>query len=502
MNSHKMTYGLVAFYAATIFVVGCIPEMSLQWSEDGSVGLLLVEGGLGLVDGETGELTEVAQNVSPLPDISKDGSLIAYSEKVDCSSLSEGLRLLPPNQVKMIKHYAEQLKKRYLTAYAQYEQRLYDDQPPFPLPEKDVQLPDNYWNWAVRYLCESADNELLEKVRNEEIEKGKQEPIYYFQVVVAPREDLAKKRVVTTPSMLEPFATQLSPDGKSVAYLMYTKGTPVSQEGEHSLYIASLETDIKAMLVDSRVAIGYDWREDGKAIAYLSADSKDVYDNDAVLGTLNEKVVADANGSLLAEPAQVPEHGSGETHRCTGKSSELVGAVFYSWFKVKYGLDNRIFFSSFALALPASKRDEPGCSLFCYDPVTATVTNLLPLRVSSHVSGQVFGLSQFALSPNGKYVLLPIKNNRFIVYELGTDSMEIPIPEEEGFGEEELPEMAPSWKGNNEITFMVSEKSHFLPKPEEGTKKPARKEIVVLRMTDQQSRILSENWPDEIMTEF
>ena len=499
MNNHKMTCGLVAFFAAAIFGVGCIPEMSLEWSEDGSVGLLRVDEGLGLIDGKTGELTPVAENVGLLPDISKDGNLIAYGEKVDCSSLSEGFELLPPNQVKMIKHYAGQLKNKYLMAYAQYEQRLYDDQPPFPLPEKDVQLPDNYWNWAVRYLCESADNELLEKVRKEEIEEGKKEPIYYFQVVVVPREDLTKKRVVTTPSMLELLATQLSPDGKSVAYLMHTREGEVSSGyHEFGLYIASLETDMKAMLVDSPVAIGYDWREDSRAVAYLSADSKHVYSDEAILGTLHERTVADANGNLLAEPAKVPKHGSAGTHRCTGNSAGLVGAVFYGWFKVKYGLDNRIFFSSFALPLPASKRNEPGCSLFCYDPVTATVTNVLPLSVSSHVSEQVFSVSQFALSPDGTYVLLPIKNNRFIVYELGTDSMEMPIPEEEGFGEEELPEMAPSWKSNNEIAFMVSEKSHFLPKPEEGTEKPARKEIVVLRMTDKQSRILSENWPGSL----
>jgi hypothetical protein len=87
VNNHKITCGLVAFYAAAIFVVGCIPEMSLEWSEDGSVGLLLVDGGLGLVDGKTGELAPVAENVGLLPDISKDGTLIAYSEKADCSSL-------------------------------------------------------------------------------------------------------------------------------------------------------------------------------------------------------------------------------------------------------------------------------------------------------------------------------------------------------------------------------------------------------------------------------
>jgi hypothetical protein len=493
MNNHKMTYGLVAFYAATVFVVGCIPEKSLEWSEDGSVGLLRVDEALGLVDGETGELTLVAENVGLLPDISKDGTLIAYSEKTDCSSLSEGLKLLPPNQVKMIKHCAEQMRKDILDGHGRTSDKV-----PFPAPEEGPLVPNDYRNWAIRYLCENVDNELLQIWGNESIEKGKQAAISYSQVVVVPRQNLANKRVVTA-NVFATMATRLSPDGKSVAYLMHTQEGQVSNAfEEYGLYVASLESGVKAMLVDHPVAIGYDWREDSKAIAYLSADSENMYRDDAVLGTLHEKTVADANGSLLAEPAQVPEHGSAETHRCTGKSSELVGAVFYSWFKVKYGLDNRIFFSSLVLPLPVSKRDEPGCSLFCYDPVTATVTNLLPLRVSSHVSGQVFSLSQFALSPNGEYVLLPIKDNRFIVYELGTDSMEIPIPEDEGFGEDELPEMAPSWKGNNEITFMVSETSHFLPKPEEGTTKPAREEVVVLRMTDKQSRVLSQNWPGSL----
>jgi len=90
-------------------------------------------------------------------------------------------------------------------------------------------------------------------------------------------------------------------------------------------------------------------------------------------------------------------------------------------------------------------------------------------------------------------VLLPIKNNRFIVYALGTDSMEIPIPEAEGFGEEDFPLLPPSWKGNNEISCLVSENSHFLPEPKEGEEKPARKEVVILG--GDQSWVLSESWP-------
>jgi len=487
MNNRKMTCGLAAFYVATIFLIGCIPEETLEWSEDGSTGLLRINEALYLVDGKTGELTEIAKdNAQPWPDISDDGNLIAYSQKVECSNLSEGLKMLPPGQVKMIEYYAKQTKKNILDARG-----LANDK--FPFPEEGLLLPDDYRNWAIRYLCENADNELQEIVGNEGIEKGKEKPICYFQIVVVPRENLAKKRVVTT-SMFATMATQLSPNAKSVAYLMHTQEGEVSNAFEEDgLYIASLETDVKAMLVDSPVAIGYDWQEDGKAIAYLSADSKDLHHDDLILGSLNEKMVADANGSLLAEPTQLPEHGSAGTHHCTGKTAQLVGAVFYPWLMVEYGLDNRIFFSSLALPLPATKRDEPKWSLFCYDSVTGTVTDVLPSSVSSYTS-QAIGMSQFALSPDGKKVLLPIENNRFVSYELGTDSMKIPIGEDEGLEDKNELELAPSWKGNDEISCLVSENSHFLTK--EGQEKHNRKEIVILGVDGKLRRVLSENWPD------
>ncbi|HUT47595.1 MAG TPA: hypothetical protein VMX36_15035 [Sedimentisphaerales bacterium] len=495
MSNHKKINSMVAFCAAVVFIAGCIPENSLEWSEDGSVGLLRVEEGLYIVDGKTGDLTEVVKgDIGLLPDISKDGNLIAYSEKIDCNSLSKGLGLFPPGQVKMIKYYAEKTKKNILDA-----QGLVDEK--FPFPEEGLLLPEDYRNWAIRYLCENADNELLDVLGSEGIEKGKEKAISYFQIVVAPSKNPTQKRIVAV-SVFSIIATRLSPDTKSVAYLMHTQEGEVSNAMEEfGLYIASLDTDIKAMYVDSRVAFGYDWREDGQAIAYLSADSKDLLHDDIILGTLSEKVVADANGSLLTNPMDIPDHGSAGTHRCTGKTAELAGTVFYPWFKVEYGLDNRIFFSSFDLPLPASKRDEAGCSLFCYDPVTATVADVLPLSVSNHTSQQVLSISLFSLSPDGKRVLLPIEHNRFIVYTLGTDSMEIPVREEDGFGEEEIPELPPSWKGNNEFSCLVSGKSIFLSfEPQEGRDKADRREIVVLGKDGKtwKAWILSWNWPAEM----
>jgi hypothetical protein len=490
MNNRKMTYGLVAFYMVAVFLTGCIPEDSLEWSEDGSVGLLRVEGALYLVNGQTGDLTEIArENVQMLPDISKDGNLVAYSQKAECNSLSEGLKLLPPGQVKLIEYYAEQARKLVLDAGG-----LVNDE--FSFPDEGLLTPHDYRNWAIRYLCENADSKLLEILGEEGIKKGKEKKIHYTQVVVVRRKALDERQIVAI-NLFNTMAIKLSPNGKHVAYLMHTqKGQVSNSPEEYALYVAQLKGDIKAMLIDHGVAFGYDWSKDATAIAYLDADSEDLRNEELILGTFKERLIAEANGSLLAKPLAVPQQGSVQTHNCTGKTASLAGVIFYPWLKVQYGSGDRIFFSSCLLSLPTSKRDNPRWSLFCYDSVIATVTDVLPLNVSNYTS-QATAMAQFALSPDGKNVLLPIKNNRFLCYELGTDSMEIPIEENEVFGEEDGLELAPSWKGNDHVSFLVSENSHFLVETKQGSDKPARKEMVILRKTDGQSWILSEGWPDE-----
>lgn len=486
MNNRIKSFGLAAFYVAVIFLAGCFPEDSLQWSEDGSIGLLRIDDALYIVDGNSGELTEVEKPyVSILPDISDDGELIAYCQRVECSSSSEDLKLLPPGQVKMIKYYAEQTKNNILDAGG-----LTDGK--FPFPEEGLLLPGDYRNWAIRYLCENADGKLLEVLGKEGIEKGKEEEFGYFQIVVAPARAPEKKRIVAT-SIFHTVATRLSPDGKSVAYLMHTQEGEVSNEHEEfGLYVASLDSDIKAMLVDSRVAIFYDWRPDSKAIAYMSADSKNLLHDNFIIGTLEERTVADANDNLLAEATELGERGSAGTYKCTGKTLELAGVIFNPWLKVVYGAGGRLFFSSVQLSLPISTRDEGKWSLFCYDPVTATIADVLPASVSSYASETVEML-MFSMSPDGKNVLLPTKDNRFIRYTLGTDSMEVPIGEDEGYNDENVSAFLTAWKGNDEISYFASENSRFLTRDKE---KPHKQEVVILGVDGKFRRVLSKNWPD------
>ncbi|MHC4640718.1 MAG: hypothetical protein ACYS32_03670 [Planctomycetota bacterium] len=489
MNNRKVSFGLATFYVAAMFLVGCIPDDSLQWSEDGSVGLFRIDEGLYIVDGNSGELTEVEKPyVCMLPDISDDGKLIAYSLGVQCSNSSESLKDLPAGQVKMIKYYAEEMRKNILSSGG-----LTDGK--FPFPEEGLLLPQDYRGWAIRYLCENADDELLEVLGKEGIEKGKGQEFGYFRIVVVPSKDPDKKRIVTT-SVFNVMALQLSPNGKYLAYLMHTQRGEVSNSFEEfALFVSCLENDANSVFIDHPVAIGYDWRPDSKAIAYIKADSEDLQHDNFIVGTLEERVVADANDNLLAKSIELGEEGSAGTYDCIGESSQLAGVIFYPWVKVVYGAGRRLFFTSAVLTLPTSTRDEAGWSIFCYDPVTNTVTDVLGASVSSY-SNDALGTSQFDLSPDGKNVLLPMSRNRFLIYRFGDGLTMFPIEESEGFGEDNVSALFPAWKGNDEISCMVSEKSHFLTEDKEEPHK--RKEMVILGADGNFRRILSESWPDMV----
>ncbi|MDH4241329.1 MAG: hypothetical protein OEW48_17360 [Phycisphaerae bacterium] len=489
MNNRMKSFGLVAFYVAVIFLVGCIPEDSLQWSKDGSTGLLRMKGELYLVDGLSGELTKIAKDILPWPDISDDGKLIAYCRGVQCSNASENLKVLPAGQVRMIKFYAEKTKKNILDAGG-----LTDGQ--FPFPEEGLLLPGDYQNWAIRYLCENADGKLLELLGKEGIEKGKEKEIGYFRIVVAPAREPEKGRIVAN-SVFNVMGMKLSPNNKFLAYLMHTQEGQVNNAfEEYGLYVASLESDANMALVGHPVSLGFGWRPDSKAVAYIKADSKNLRHDDFIVGTLEERTIADVNDNLLAEATVLPEHGSAGTHRCTGENPELAGLIFNPWLKAVYGPGERLFFSSARLSLPTSTNDEPKWSVFCYDSVTNTVTNVLGPGVSSYTDEDM-GVAQLDLSADGKKVLLPLSKNRFLIYRFGDGSVVLPIEEGEEFGEENVSALFPAWKGNDEISCMVSEKSHFLTRDKEEPHK--RKEIVILGADGKFRRVLSEKWPDGLL---
>jgi hypothetical protein len=486
MNKQKTKLRVIAVCVAIAFISGCVPEDSLEWSGDGSVGLMRVQGSLYLVNGQSGELTEIEKdNVQPWPDISKDGNVIVYSKKVDCPNLSEGLKLIPPGQAKMVEYLAAK------TAKAIIEQPGLVKGDSIPLPEQGPLAPPDYRNWVLRYLFENADPNLLKVLNADVIKNGKKKEISYFQIILVHRNDVSSKQIIAT-NMFATCATRLSPNGKLLAYLMHTQQGGTNTLGEYSLYLASLEGQISAMFIDHLVAIGYSWRNDSNAIAYWKANAKEL-SQDAILSELKEQVLYNTDGIFMAQPVAMNEEGSMKTHWCTGTSKQIAGSIFYPWMKVSYGPDGRIFFSSLKLILPSSSLDEVKWSLFCYDPLTESISDVLPISISANMIGSI---NAFALSPDAKNVLLPMENNRFAVYELGKLKTNIFLSEEEGFGGKETPKLAPSWKSCNDISCLVSGNSHFL-----RGNKTNKNQVIVIR-NGKAEIILSKTWNLDILSHF
>ncbi len=453
---------------------GCFPEDSLDWSADGLFGLLRSGGALYLVDGQTGALTPIEPtDVGVMPDISDDGSLIAYTRTVSCKSLDEGFRLFPKTVVEGIKRDARELQQQILAGLA----TLSHD-------GNELKLADSYRSWVTRYLCENADPALTEKVGQGVVDECKAQEIRYSRLIVTRRSQLDEKQtVVTLPADLA--RPRFSPDNRHIAYL-----APVpNQKDTAALLVAARGDGIDALEAATAVAIGYDWRPDSRALAYLRQDS------DPALSVLEEKVVAGDDGRLLVQPVETAAPGSLGTSRATGPARHLAGTLFQPMTCVAYAPQGRLLFSSATITIPTTQLDEPRYSVFCYDNATGTVTEILPAVLRGQASQN---LNFFRLSGDGKRLLVPLRSNRFAIYELGAPTATFPLPEAEGFGSEELPAFLPAWKGNSEVTCLVSEKSHYLTVAKEQAR---RKEILSIGLDAAalKVRILSESWPDNAM---
>jgi hypothetical protein len=483
MGNHKMIFGLVVFYAAAVFIAGCIPEDSLQWSEDGSVGVMSYEGALYLVDGQNGDLTEIAkENVLLWADISKDGEFITYSQGVNCSDLSEGLKHLPPEQVKIITDYAGLLREEIIKHGS-----TSGDIP--ELESERFEYPEGLQEWVFRYLCEKADEELVEKLSSDTLKEGKECELTYYNLTVVACNNPVDKKVVAT-SALPILQPRFSPNRQHIAHLLRMNAEQDSDDDWNlDLFLASPRQDIKAMHIAQNVSVGYDWSDDGRAIAYLESENKNTADEEFPVGTLTETIVIDANDNPIAEPISVSDHEGIGTHKCTGQTRELAGTVFNWFMKVEYGTGGRLFFSSTELSLPSSKKNEERWSVFCYDPVTSVVADILPTNVPESY------VWLFSLSPDGDKLLLPMEEGGFGIYELDTRTITIPVAEEDIGNDANI---IPAWKGNKEISCIVSSESKLLPQALKG--KYDHEQMVVLGTDGKLRLILSENWPDELNT--
>jgi len=480
---------LVASYIIVMFIAGCIPEDSLQWSADGSKGIYSKKGELFLVDGSTGSLTQIApkETTTNWPAISPDGSLFAYSQIIKVDDLNSAFKLLPPTQAKEIKEHAEILKQKIFT------EGIKDGNLPFVSETKDS-FNEQHTNWVERYLIEKADVQLAKKIGPELIKKIKEKELTFFQLVLAQTADPNGKKILATSSQ-SLWRIRFSPDSKLIAYVL-DRITGKEFEVGFDLYLACPSENLNAAFVASAVSIGYDFRSDSRAIAYLEPEDKNFKDQKIVPGSLFEKTITDPNGRFLVSTEKLDSNDSQVKYTCSGPTEAYAGVVYCSYMKVAYARDSRIFFSSTKISLPSSKIDNEEGSVFCCDTLTGAVSDILPQIAVDFTQGNYH---LFTLSQDSRKILFPGKKNTFGIYALGPDieSSKILVDANEGFGEDAPPKLAAEWKGSNQVSCLVSEKSHFLT--QDPNTPHRRKEIVIIDTDGNLKQVLSKNWPDELL---
>jgi hypothetical protein len=482
MSNRKITSCLITFCIAVSFFVGCIPEDSLQWSNDGSKGIYSKKGALFLVDGATGTLTQIAskETTTIWPAISADGSQFAYGQIVKVENFNNVLNLLPPAQVREIKTNAEILKQKILNEGI-----------------KDGNLPslENYSNeqhtaWVNRYLIEKADNQLTQKIGPELIKKTREKELPFYQLVLSATAEPNDKKIIASSSQ-QLWRPRFSPDSKLIAWVIDNIAGKMFDAG-FDLYVAACDQKTPPALVASAIAISYDFRPDSRAIAYLKPEDENFKGQKLVLGSVVERTLIDANGKLLVSLDQ----GSSKTYTCTGPAKEFAGVLYYCWMKVSYARDSRIFFSSTKMSLPSSKIDTEKGSVFCCDTLTGAVSDILPQIALDFTQGNYYF---FELSHDSGKILLPGNKNTLGIYAMGPDieSSKLLIDVNESFGDDSPPKLPAQWKGPDQVSCLVSEKSHFLT-PDPNTPH-RRKEIVILDAKGNLVQILSKDWPDNLL---
>jgi len=481
---------LAASYILAVFIAGCFPKDSLQWSKDGSKGIYSKAGALFIVDGNTGSLTQVASNdtTTRWPAISPDGSLIAFGQVIKVDNFNNTLKQLPPNQGKVIEAHAEILKQKILA------EGIKDGNFPFIGKSVDSFNPQHV-AWVQRFLVENADKRLAEKIGPDLINKAKSNALTYCQLVCAPTTDPNNRKIIATNEQML-WRIRFSPDSRLIAYgADRISGNSEILEVGFDLYVVSPAENIPAALVAPATADGYDFKSDSRAIAYIKSEDE-LFDTQRFpLGSLVERTLIDPNGKFLASFEHPDGNDSPAIYVCTGDATELAGVLYRPWMHVYYARQDRIFFASAKMSLPSSKLDQEKQTIFCLDLFTSAISEITPHAPELWQEN----LYLFALSGDSRKILVPGNKNTLVLYALGPDldKTKVIVDTNESFGDDSPPKLVSQWKGPNQLSCLVSEKSRYLTADPNTPHR--RKEIVILDTEGKLVKILSKDWPDELL---
>jgi Tol biopolymer transport system component len=481
---------LAACYIFAAFLAGCFPKDSLQWSKDGSKGIYSKAGALFIVDGNTGSLTQVAPNdtTTRWPAISPDGAMIAFGQVIKVDNVNIALKQLPPNQVKLIETHAEILKQKI------FAEGIKDGNFPF-IGESEDSFNPQHVAWVQRYVVENADKQLAEKIGPDLINKTTSNALTYCQLVCAPTADPNNRKILATSEQIF-WRIRFSPDSRLIAYgADRIKGNSEILEVGFDLYVVAPAGNVPAALVAPATADGYDFKSDSSSIAYIKPEDEPSEAQKFPLGSLVERTLIDPNGKFLAAFEHVDGNDSPAIYVCTGKATELAGVLYRPWMHVYYAGQDRIFFASVKMTLPSSKLDQEKQTIFCLDLFTSAISEITPHTPELWQEN----LYLFALSGDSRKILVPGNKNTLALYAIGQDpdKTKVIVDTNESFGDDSPPNLVAGWKGSNQLSCLVSEKSRYLTTDPNTPHK--RKEIVILDTEGKLVKVLSKDWPDELL---
>jgi hypothetical protein len=190
MKRSIRSYSLFVLCSVLTLVIGCLPDNSIDWSADGSYGLLRVKGRLFAVDGTSGALTTIEPDgVSIMPGISSDGKHIAYVKGFACSTVEEGFKRFPANVVEMIRRDAQRLGEKVIAGAVL----------PTDLPlgnESKLDSEESYHRWVVRAMCEDANALLVTRLGRDKLEECRKCEIGYIRLIMADRAEPGQNTTV------------------------------------------------------------------------------------------------------------------------------------------------------------------------------------------------------------------------------------------------------------------------------------------------------------------
>ena len=440
-------------------LAGCLPEDKADFSDDGSVGVAKISNNLFLIDGQNNNAKLIDEGELQIgPSITADGKMIAYAKNEFFKNPDQLADLLPEDRLSVIQQYVRDIHDLIITEGGLDKDKI----------EKGKLFPrmqsGQFAGLVYSLIAIQADQALLDLLKPDELklaEAVKKQGFKLCHLYVTTLDDLNVQNKQTIHiSCLSMISPKISPDGKSIAYLIQDDFRD-DDDITYNLHVATLDGKIKAAQVATNTAFGgYCWSPDSTKLAFIENESPGQKE-DFMFGTLTEREIVNENGQLDVKPAlDRQQYNSIATHNCQGNNSELAGVIFYPWTSVHYHPTGRIFFSSTPIKLPAGElQREEEMSIFCYDPLLKTVADVLPQDISAQLSMSVVN---FEISPDGKKLLLPLQKQRFLIYTLGQTSSINPLTEADAFGDENALKMAPAFKGNNQITCLVEKDCHLL----------------------------------------